>query len=348
MRTSTPRTPASLGAVHVRLDVVADHHRAVRFDSELGQRRRVELGRGLAHDRGRHAGGRLDAEDEGAAVEGEAVAHLPCQVAVHHHEGRARRDLAKGAVEQLVAEHRAGTAEHDHIGLLGLGHQPDPVEISRDIAARQDPAPGRGMVLPEMGAGGDRCRHDLLDLTPDTGTGQGPRHRDPGPRRRVGEEAERQPGIAKGGDCVGRSGERLPVDGEHAVDVEQHPVDRLRARAHGPTVAFRPGGPAGAPWHTFGRTRRSGGVMDDDGAAERAAGPRWADEIERAVLSETAEGRAIAAAFVTSFGAFVSDTVRPILREVADSGGEPQLLVNGLAQTAAQRRRLGGVTSRVP
>ena len=72
--------------------------------------------------------------------------------------------------------------------------------------------------------------------------------------------------------------------------------------------------------------------MDEDGAAERAAGSRWADEIERAVLSETAEGRAIAAAFVTSFGAFVSDTVRPILREVADSGGEPQLLVNGLAQ----------------
>jgi hypothetical protein len=72
--------------------------------------------------------------------------------------------------------------------------------------------------------------------------------------------------------------------------------------------------------------------MGDDGAAERAAGPRWADEVERAVLSETAEGRAIAAAFVTSFGAFVSDTVRPILREVADSGGEPQLLVNGLAQ----------------
>ena len=72
--------------------------------------------------------------------------------------------------------------------------------------------------------------------------------------------------------------------------------------------------------------------MDDDGAAERAAGQGWVDEIERAVLSETAEGRAIASAFIASFGAFVSDTVRPILRDVADSGGEPQLLVNGLAQ----------------
>jgi hypothetical protein len=72
--------------------------------------------------------------------------------------------------------------------------------------------------------------------------------------------------------------------------------------------------------------------MDDDGAAERAVEQGWVDDIERAVLSETAEGRAIASAFVTSFGAFVSETVRPILREVADSGGEPQLLVNGLAQ----------------
>jgi hypothetical protein len=55
-------------------------------------------------------------------------------------------------------------------------------------------------------------------------------------------------------------------------------------------------------------------------------------EIERAVLNETDEGRALVAEFVTDFGEFVSERVRPRLREVARSGGEPQLLVNGLAE----------------
>ena len=72
--------------------------------------------------------------------------------------------------------------------------------------------------------------------------------------------------------------------------------------------------------------------MDDDGAGEGLGDGDWVGEVERAVLSESAEGRAIAAAFVATFGAFVSDTVRPILRDVAAAGGEPQLLVNGLAQ----------------
>jgi hypothetical protein len=55
-------------------------------------------------------------------------------------------------------------------------------------------------------------------------------------------------------------------------------------------------------------------------------------EIERAVLNESEEGRALAAAFVDVFGAFVIDTVRPRLRDVATAGGEPQLVVNGLAE----------------
>ncbi len=61
---------------------------------------------------------------------------------------------------------------------------------------------------------------------------------------------------------------------------------------------------------------------------------RWADDaaVERAVLAETPEGRVIAAEFVATFGAFVSQTVRPLLREVSEAGGEPQLLVNGLAE----------------
>jgi len=54
--------------------------------------------------------------------------------------------------------------------------------------------------------------------------------------------------------------------------------------------------------------------------------------IERAVLNDTPEGRAIAADFVRAFGAFMSSDVRPVLRRVAEEGGEPQLLVNGLAE----------------
>lgn len=59
-------------------------------------------------------------------------------------------------------------------------------------------------------------------------------------------------------------------------------------------------------------------------------------EIERAVLNETEHGRAIAAAFVAVFGDFVATDVRPILREVATAGEEPQLLVNGLAELMRQ------------
>jgi O-acetyl-ADP-ribose deacetylase (regulator of RNase III) len=55
-------------------------------------------------------------------------------------------------------------------------------------------------------------------------------------------------------------------------------------------------------------------------------------EIERAVLNETEEGRIVAAEFVDLFGDFVSHRVRPRLRTIAADGGEPQLLVNGLAE----------------
>jgi hypothetical protein len=55
-------------------------------------------------------------------------------------------------------------------------------------------------------------------------------------------------------------------------------------------------------------------------------------EVERAILNESEEGRALAAGFVTLFGDFVSLQVRPMLRDIAASGGEPQLLVNGLAE----------------
>jgi hypothetical protein len=55
-------------------------------------------------------------------------------------------------------------------------------------------------------------------------------------------------------------------------------------------------------------------------------------EIERAVLNETEEGRTIQTLFVEHFGLFVRDQLRPILRQVAANGGQPQLLVNGLAE----------------
>lgn len=71
--------------------------------------------------------------------------------------------------------------------------------------------------------------------------------------------------------------------------------------------------------------------MDDEGELDLEA-----IEIERAVLNDSEEGRAIAADFIAVFGDFVSNRVRPILREVAQEGGEPQLLVNGLAELMRQ------------
>ncbi len=78
-----------------------------------------------------------------------------------------------------------------------------------------------------------------------------------------------------------------------------------------------------------------GSEQGDGRQVEDEQGPEgWDDDelIERAVLSDTEEGRAIAAAFIATFGEFVTGSVRPVLRDVAEAGGEPQLLVNGLAQ----------------
>ena len=76
------------------------------------------------------------------------------------------------------------------------------------------------------------------------------------------------------------------------------------------------------------------GDLEEDGWATTsgmAPGP-WNDAfLDRAVLSESPEGRLIATEFVATFGTFVSEQVRPQLRAVAAAGGEPQLLVNGLA-----------------
>jgi hypothetical protein len=73
-------------------------------------------------------------------------------------------------------------------------------------------------------------------------------------------------------------------------------------------------------------------VGDDDTNDGGATGDGEPWDIERAVLNDSAVGRDITAGFVRSFGAFVSNEVRPLLRQVADEGGEPQLLMNGLAE----------------
>jgi len=54
--------------------------------------------------------------------------------------------------------------------------------------------------------------------------------------------------------------------------------------------------------------------------------------IERVALNDSDDGKVIASAFVDQFGRYISEIVRPVLRRVAGSGGEPQLLVNGLAE----------------
>ena len=71
--------------------------------------------------------------------------------------------------------------------------------------------------------------------------------------------------------------------------------------------------------------------MDHDPTADRPDVPEIV-VIERAALNDSGEGRIIAAEFVADFGRFMTATVRPVLRQVAIDGGEPQLLVNGLAE----------------
>lgn len=73
--------------------------------------------------------------------------------------------------------------------------------------------------------------------------------------------------------------------------------------------------------------------MSDESAGLEIDGPL---EIERAVLNQTEHGRTIASGFVAMFGDFVSSQMRPVLREVAEAGEEPQLLVNGLAELMRQ------------
>jgi hypothetical protein len=73
---------------------------------------------------------------------------------------------------------------------------------------------------------------------------------------------------------------------------------------------------------------------DDDGSASDGGDVIEVDFeiVERAVLNDTAAGRTIQAAFIEHFGQFVEVTVRPVLREIANDGGQPQLVVNGLAE----------------
>jgi len=60
------------------------------------------------------------------------------------------------------------------------------------------------------------------------------------------------------------------------------------------------------------------------------------EPIERAVLNEAEEGQALATRLIELFGTFMSDEVRPVLRRIAEEGGEPQLTVNALAELLRQ------------
>lgn len=72
--------------------------------------------------------------------------------------------------------------------------------------------------------------------------------------------------------------------------------------------------------------------MEDDPIPTLAGYDGEIEVIERVALNDSEDGRIIAAGFVELFGRYVNDSVRPVLRRVADRGGEPQLLVNGLAE----------------
>ncbi len=48
-------------------------------------------------------------------------------------------------------------------------------------------------------------------------------------------------------------------------------------------------------------------------------------------LDSLVEGRTLKAEFISNFGTWFDDQLRPLLRRVHSAGGEPQLLVNDLA-----------------
>ncbi len=75
-----------------------------------------------------------------------------------------------------------------------------------------------------------------------------------------------------------------------------------------------------------------GGSRGEIGDRIDALGEIDLEVIERAVLNESPDGRAIQAGFIENFGSFMVDVVRPILVKMAADGGQPQLLVNGLAE----------------
>jgi hypothetical protein len=58
--------------------------------------------------------------------------------------------------------------------------------------------------------------------------------------------------------------------------------------------------------------------------------------IERTVLNDSEEGQVLATRLIELFGSFMSEEVRPVLRRIAEEGGEPQLMVNALAELMRQ------------
>jgi hypothetical protein len=71
--------------------------------------------------------------------------------------------------------------------------------------------------------------------------------------------------------------------------------------------------------------------MEPDPAGDELIGDEYR-QIERAVLNDSEEGRRIQSQFIEHFGVYVREELRPVLRDVANQGDQPQLLVNGLAE----------------
>ena len=79
---------------------------------------------------------------------------------------------------------------------------------------------------------------------------------------------------------------------------------------------------------------------DEPGTGEQTSGQVFdpaADDpeewiIERAILNDSPLGQQIQHRYVACIGAFMREDLRPLLRQFAEEGGQPQLLVNGLAE----------------
>src|SRR5919204_110938 len=229
--TSSTHEPGGLRAEDVVHEVVPHHRRPARGGPERGKRgREVRLG-GLAADHRGPAARLLEADDVRAAVELQPFLGPPKEVPVHPDElGPVEQQLER-PVHRGVGEGVAGSADHHDVGLAVGAHELDALEVGARVALRDHQDPRPGMMRVKVLAGGDHGRDDLGGVDLEAGVSQGRREGCPRVRRGVRDQAERHALVSELRERVDRPGERLPGDRQHAVDVEEHAVER--ARGHG-------------------------------------------------------------------------------------------------------------------